>query len=816
LEESSGIRNDAHGANHLSEPPFKTVGSGSGKIGNAASFVITDVDHKHYLEIVSNADVQVGNHDFAFCAWVKLGNKASTSGAATILAKGSDSVAEYFLRWVTAWDLFDFQVTDTGGYGDITGVYATSLASTSEGVWYFVVGWHDAAGDTINIQVNNGAVDSSAHTGGGYTGAGKFLIGGGYPVPDSASQLWDGQIDQVGFWKRALTTDERTQLYNGSAGLAYAALSGGGGGGAALFEPTVAISVAVDQTVVLPIIAGSFTYGSSLGGVLVGGYTALAVIGSSQTFAPTVEIAVTVSAATITAASVARAPTNVTVGPVTITGATVAAASVASAPITLAPGPVAVIAATIATASQASAPPTLAVGAVTVLAATRTTTQQVFAPTLAALATGATIVSGSSASPPAAALTVTTATRATTAQTFAPTLAATVLGSSVAATSQATAPTTVAAGAVTVIGATIASTAFVQAPATVATGPVTIVGATVASTAQVSAPPTVAVGAATVIGGSVAPALQMFAPTVLPVGGLGGPTAPSTLQLFGVTVAAGAVTVVGATIPQTATLTAPSVAVFVSGATVAATSQLFAPALVPTGALGGPHAPPTVQMFGASVTTGAVTIVGATSASALQLFAPALAAGAYAVGGASADSTLQVFAPSLAAGAVTVAGATVAPTRLVFAPALSAIAEGATIVSGAALFAPTLVGTVLLAPIASGTQTFAMVIVPRVVTVTTPTIGTTAVLYSLAVGRPGGGVYSDTPAARTWAVGCHDRVFSVVSEPRIWVLAPEDRRVSVTAESRMWVLASAADVDRTWSVTADLVTLAYAGEGCCS
>ena len=36
----------------------------------------------------------------------------------------------------------------------------------------------------------------------------------------------DGLIDEVGFWKRTLTSGERTQLYNSGNGLAYPFSSG--------------------------------------------------------------------------------------------------------------------------------------------------------------------------------------------------------------------------------------------------------------------------------------------------------------------------------------------------------------------------------------------------------------------------------------------------------------------------------------------------------------------------------------------------------------------------------------------------------------
>ena len=73
------------------------------------------------------------------------------------------------------------------------------------GTWYFIVGWHDSVANTVNIQVNNGAVDSVA-TGGALQAAGtaELRIGG---RDDIAPFHLDGRVDEVGFWKRVLTAD---------------------------------------------------------------------------------------------------------------------------------------------------------------------------------------------------------------------------------------------------------------------------------------------------------------------------------------------------------------------------------------------------------------------------------------------------------------------------------------------------------------------------------------------------------------------------------------------------------------------------------
>ncbi|MEP7356896.1 MAG: RHS repeat-associated core domain-containing protein, partial [Anaerolineales bacterium] len=94
-----------------------------------------------------------------------------------------------------------------------------TLGSPSTGAWYFVVGWHDAVNNVINIQVNNGTANSLSWSGGVFDGNAGFEIGG---RNDTQPGYFDGRIDEVGLWKRVLGGDERTLLYRNGAGCQYA------------------------------------------------------------------------------------------------------------------------------------------------------------------------------------------------------------------------------------------------------------------------------------------------------------------------------------------------------------------------------------------------------------------------------------------------------------------------------------------------------------------------------------------------------------------------------------------------------------------
>jgi hypothetical protein len=221
LDEASGDALDAHGSHTLTAanaPP-----SVAGKINTARSF-----GNATYFSKADHADLSVGDIDFTLAAWVKPGASGGNHG---FLLKGDGDDLEYNLRCNTS-DKFQFRVSSGTGFANLAA--ATSTNAFSVGTWYFIVAWHDAAGNTINIQVNNGTPDSTSYSAGSYDSAGLLYLGGDAPFTEYFD---DGVLDEVAFWKRVLTSDERTALYNGGDGLAYPFTEGGGGGDSLLWLP---------------------------------------------------------------------------------------------------------------------------------------------------------------------------------------------------------------------------------------------------------------------------------------------------------------------------------------------------------------------------------------------------------------------------------------------------------------------------------------------------------------------------------------------------------------------------------------------------
>jgi hypothetical protein len=209
LDEASGTRADAHGSNNLTDN--NTVVSATGKKGNAADFTRANSE---YLSVADNSTLDAGDIDLTLGCWVKLDSKPASMG---IMGKW-DGDTEYILYYNTSSDRFQFIVNDGSG---TTLVNADTLGSPSTGTWYFIMAWHDEANDTINIQVNNGGVDSEAHSTGIKVGTATFALG-----RFSASNYFDGQMDSPFLAKDLFTSDEKTWLYNGGAGRSYEETNG--------------------------------------------------------------------------------------------------------------------------------------------------------------------------------------------------------------------------------------------------------------------------------------------------------------------------------------------------------------------------------------------------------------------------------------------------------------------------------------------------------------------------------------------------------------------------------------------------------------
>lgn len=220
LDEASGNALDAHGSNHLTD--VNTVGSAVGKIGNARVF---NRANSEYFTISDNAELSITG-DLTIAGWVRC-DQVESSNDQHWLAKWDFDTAQrsYLLRHGGTTKRLEFYVSRNGSSS--TGVAANNFGALSNGVWCYVVAWHDATNDQIGICVNNGTPNTVAYSDGIFDGNAPFRIGA--LASSSNIYMWHGQLDEISIWARVLTGDERTELYNSGNGLAYEDYDGGGG-----------------------------------------------------------------------------------------------------------------------------------------------------------------------------------------------------------------------------------------------------------------------------------------------------------------------------------------------------------------------------------------------------------------------------------------------------------------------------------------------------------------------------------------------------------------------------------------------------------
>ena len=346
MDESSGTRVDSHGTDDLAESGG-TTNSSTGKINSAANFVAANAAK---LQHADDANLSTGDIDFTFACWVKLTSKTSIG---TIFAKWSFTTFEFTLYYYQAIDRFEFAVRNSANSSTVV-VDANNLGAVSTGTWYYIVVWHDSVNDTLNIKVNDGTADATAHSGGVRDGAEPFAVG----AFSNAANYLDGLVDELAMWKRVLTSTEHTQLYNSGNGLAYpltTSQTGTPGAGTVTITGVAPAATATGQVSVTP----------GVGTVTITGVAPAGTASGSVTQTPTTAT-VTITGVAPAASGTGTGTATPGVGTVTITGVDAAASISGSATATSGVATVTITGVSPAASGQGTGSATPGVGTVTI------------------------------------------------------------------------------------------------------------------------------------------------------------------------------------------------------------------------------------------------------------------------------------------------------------------------------------------------------------------------------------------------------------------------------------------------------------------
>ena len=212
MEEVSGTRFDATG-NQENLEDINTVGQAAGQIGNAADIVRANSETLRGT-ITTHSP---GNADITFAGWFRVDTVAVTGA---LVSKTSEDVGagEYQLQFVPGANRIRWIVFNPTPSSTI--VVANSFGNIPRDVFLFVVCWHDATANTINIQINNGTVDSAAFSASGMNqGNARFRVGAHGDFEPNDTTFIDGRVDELVVLNRVLTAGERSAMYAGGAGV---------------------------------------------------------------------------------------------------------------------------------------------------------------------------------------------------------------------------------------------------------------------------------------------------------------------------------------------------------------------------------------------------------------------------------------------------------------------------------------------------------------------------------------------------------------------------------------------------------------------
>jgi hypothetical protein len=218
LNETTGTRVDSERDNDLT--PVNSPTYTTGIFGNAAQF--TSLDNQA-LTIDDNVKINIGSSDFTVACWVKFNNfdNADSNDFVGFAGKGASDVPglnnyAFSLIYRPSLERMQFSFADDNSIS--SSATANDFGEISTGVWYFVIASYESGTDRATISVNdveNHAIspitlyDSSEY---------GFNIGRGF---NRDRYNFNGAVDSFSLWKRLLTDDEKSQLYNSGSGYDY-------------------------------------------------------------------------------------------------------------------------------------------------------------------------------------------------------------------------------------------------------------------------------------------------------------------------------------------------------------------------------------------------------------------------------------------------------------------------------------------------------------------------------------------------------------------------------------------------------------------
>lgn len=228
LDESSGTRFDSIGTNNLTDQ--NSVGSVTGIRGQAAQLVRVN---SQGLYAQNDPSIQTGNINFSISTWVYFDSLNVGTSITVVNKRNANTNFEYIIDKRGSNSNFQFSVSSDGN--STFTVQAASFGAINTATWYNIVAWHSNnshVGISVNLSVN-----TAGYTGGVLANSGPLLLGMADTGNVSQELNWlSGRVDETGFWKKILSSQERQDLYGGGSGNTYSSIAASSPIGWAMFD----------------------------------------------------------------------------------------------------------------------------------------------------------------------------------------------------------------------------------------------------------------------------------------------------------------------------------------------------------------------------------------------------------------------------------------------------------------------------------------------------------------------------------------------------------------------------------------------------
>jgi hypothetical protein len=138
--------------------------------------------------------------DFTVSAWVNLNN---LSAHQTAVSQDGTQISGFYLQYLNTGK-FAFGMSGTDVTSTITRAQSTTLPVA--GTWYHLTGVRDFSNGQLSLYVN-GSLQGTASFAGKWNATGHTIVGAG-KWTGARAEYWNGQIDDVRIYNRALRAEE--------------------------------------------------------------------------------------------------------------------------------------------------------------------------------------------------------------------------------------------------------------------------------------------------------------------------------------------------------------------------------------------------------------------------------------------------------------------------------------------------------------------------------------------------------------------------------------------------------------------------------